>query len=63
MSPYLPPEQRASGQRIHDEVAKAGWKHWRCTICGRSGREYGHKATRAAYQRHYDTFHLDQEDT
>lgn len=62
MSPALSPEARGSGQRIRDDVARAGWKSWRCTLCGRSGREFGPKAARAAYQRHYDTNHLGQED-
>lgn len=60
MSPALSPEARAAGQRVNDTAG--GWKQWKCTICGRTGREVGHKAARAAYQRHYDSNHLDQED-
>lgn len=59
--PALEPAKRGSGQQVTREAAAQGFKTWTCTICGRSGREVGHRAARAAYQRHYVDNHHDQE--
>lgn len=44
-----------------DTVRREGRKQWRCTICGASGSEYGGRAARLAYQRHYDRLHYESE--
>lgn len=59
MSPELSPAARAAGQRINNTAGT--WKQWRCTICGRTGREIGHRAAREAHLRHYVTNHHDNE--
>lgn len=57
--PSMDADKRGSGQRINDNAGT--WKQWRCHLCGRTGREIGHRAARDAHMRHYLANHHDQE--
>lgn len=57
MSPSLPAQARAAGQRITNDAQKSKPATWRCHECGASGVQPTKKAAQHAWDHHWIAQH------